>query len=392
MKRTFSYGVSCAVLLLGAWLAAPTAERAAALAATAPAPPSRAPVGNAPGAPIMIGAPRVALIATRPGTAASAMYWVHPNEPDIGDPILRFEHLAGGSVRAEVLPSTEAVLANAVATRGRDASFNGGLFRLDPATGATLLCRGLTHASRPLVTAEGRVFVVRGLAGSWPDAPGEMRVDELGIDEVELPTGRLRRVHQMAGYGLHLAGAWRGEIFAYRVAPGRTDILALDPDTATARTLLPTLAPFARDFSVDAERGVLLFRGRHPTDSRTWTIEEIDIATGRLRLRHQGPSFAMAPHAWPGGAIAFNPRQGGLRLLDGGEPLRGPLGPGADLVRDLSADGRFVAALHTEPGRFATAFVVDRRQGAVAVLPAPARERIAVAGFLPAASSTGGQP
>ncbi|MBI4702118.1 MAG: hypothetical protein HY744_13370 [Deltaproteobacteria bacterium] len=332
------------------------------------------------------GAPVVALVATAPEGTQSSLYFVDPaTAAGAAVAALRFSHRPTGSVRAEIVPGTRTVLVAAEAVAGRDRSFATALYRLDPGRGAIQLCTGVVYASRPLVTADGRIFVSRGRGGPDP-AAGELRVDELGIDEIDLGSGAARRVHAFQGYVVHLAGASCGEIVVYRVGPGRADIVAVDRGSGALRSLVADLPPFARDFSVDEQRGKLVYRGRHETDARRWVIEEIDLASGTRARLYEGASFSLAPHVWPAqgaqAAVAFNPDGRGLRLLRSSDAVASPLGPGTDVVRSSSADGRFVVGEHFAAGKLPVAFVVDRPLGKARPLPVPEGARIAVAGFV----------
>jgi hypothetical protein len=148
--------------------------------------------------------------------------------------------------------------------------------------------------------------------------------------------------------------------------------------------------PYARDFSIDATRGAVVMQERDEQDSRSWTIDRVDLATGARTRLHTSASMALAPFAWPGGGVAFNPEgRGGLApLLHGRALSRAPLGDGVDLVRAVSSDGAWVAALHTLPGKLPVPFAIDTRTGAAAPLAAPPGTRVEVAGFVTA----GGAP
>ncbi|MBW2528012.1 MAG: hypothetical protein JRI23_27775 [Deltaproteobacteria bacterium] len=342
-----------------------------------------------PGTAALDSAPAVAIVATEPTTGRSELYVVGPTGDDGAAseslrPLASWSHLAEGNVRAETLPASDSVVANAPVTPGRDTSFNGGLFTLRPGVEPVELCRDLVHGSRPLVTAAGRVYVARGRAGPWPSEPGSYRVDTLWIDEVDPHSGSLRRVHQAQGYVTHLAAWHEAELILYRVAPHGADLVAVHAETGSVRPVRSPVQPFARDFSVDHQRGVLVFRSRHESDSRRWTIEELDLRTGAMRRVYEGPTFALAPHVWPGGGLAFSPRRSGWTLLGSGDPVARPLGRGVDVLRSVSPDRRYVAALHTVQGTLGVPFVVDRRSGRAARLAAPAGRRVAVAGFVTA--------
>ncbi len=346
------------------------------------------PPGAAPTPAALGPAPAVALIATTPGADTSRLYMALPGQA-LSAPVLEFDHLPGGSIRAAVWSHPPVVLATARTTPGRDRSFDGGLYRLDPTTGVKQLCANLTHASRPLVSPTGRVFVTRGTAGPPPANQSTMRIDTLTVDEVDPHSGAITTVHQTTGYLAHLAGWHDGKVLIYRVRPATADIVAVNPDTGKTEIVLASLPPFARDFSIDTVTARLVYRGRHPSDARRWVVEALDLTAGSQTRLYEGVSFSLAPHVWPGGGIAINPRRGGLRLIGSGDPVASPLGPGVDVVRGLSKTERYVAVLHTVQGSLPVPFVIDRTSGATQRLATPTGTRIAIAGFV---SSTGGTP
>lgn len=337
----------------------------------------------APAAP----AATVALLATTPGAAQTTLHFAAIGALKASPPLAVLRHLPDATVRASVVPGTTVVVATADTRPTRDASFNASLFRLAPKAEPALLCDRVVHASRPLVTAAGRVFIARGVAGPEPSpddhgAPG-LRVDTLTIEEVDPRTGAARVVHTHRGYLVFLAGAWNGELILYRVAPGHADLVAVNPDSGAERAVAPSILPFARDFSIDAAAGALVFQERDEADPGVWVIDRLDLATGkRLRLATSANN-GLAPHTWPGGGVAYTPdRSAGLTVLGAQAVKRGPLGPGVDAVQAIAADGAWVVALHTSPGAFAVPFALRPSDGAVPSIPAPPGARIAVAGFV----------
>lgn len=330
--------------------------------------------------------PHVALLVTKPGALHTSMYVATPGDSKPLAPVATFTHLPGGTARGAVLPGSSTVIATADTAETRDASFNASLFRVAPHEPPEVLCDGVVHASRPLVTADGRVFVARGTAGAEPKSSrlADMRVDALSIEEVDPWTGTLRTIHTMSGYLTFLAGSYGDEVLLYRISPSGADIVAIDPDTYAARTVVASLPPFARDFSVDPDTGTLVFQDRHETDTRTWTIESVDLVTGDRKRLRESASMNMVPRALRGGAVAWNPEgRGGLSIL-GEEKAGGPLGEGADWVLADSDDGRWLAALHTVQGALPVPFVIDSASGKASILRAPEGSRVAIAGFVPA--------
>jgi hypothetical protein len=212
-----------------------------------------------------------------------------------------------------------------------------------------------------------------------------MRVDSLSIEEVDPATGSLRPIHTMNGYLAHLAGSIGSEIVLYRVGPAGADIAAVDADTGSVRSIVASLPPFARDFSVDEGERALIFQGRHETDSRTWVVDRVDLTSGKKTRLFEGSSLNLAPHAWPGGAVAYNPDgRSGLALLGAGAlEVRSPLGEGVDVVLAASQDRRWLAALHTAQGALPAPFAINTETGAALALHGPPGARIAIAGFVP---------
>ncbi len=353
-----------------------------ALAAHALASPDPGGASNAHAAlPPEARGPRVALLATFPGAEHTSLYLVQAGGGADPAPVSTFAHLPDAVVRGATVPGKAFVLATADTTPTRDASFNASLFRVAPHAPPETLVDRVVHASRPLVTAAGRVFVSRGRPGA--EIEGRMRVDPLTVDEIDLGTGQTRTVHAEDGHLLFLAGATGREIILYRVLPGGADVVAVDPDSGAVRTVLKNLPPFARDFSLDARGDKLVFQGRHETDSRTWVVDEVEIATGRARRLFSSPSMTLAPAVLPNGGVLYNPPGHGLSTLAAEARVAGPLGPGVDVVAAATADSRWIAALHTQPSTLAVPFVVDTQTGAAAVLPAPRGSRVAIAGFFP---------
>jgi hypothetical protein len=324
--------------------------------------------------------PRVALVATFPGAAHSSLYLVQAGDTAAPAPVATFAHLPDAAVRAASLPGGDAVLATAEVAETRDRSFNASLLRLRPHAPPETLWDRVVHASRPLVTPSGRVFVSRGTPG--PELEGRMRIDHLTVDEIDPDTGASRVVYAAFGHLVFLA-AWSGrELVVYRILADRADLVGIDPDTGAVRPILGQLPPFARDFSVDAAGARLVFQNRHATDERTWEIDEVDLATGQERALHSGPSMTMSPAVLPDGGVVFNPAGAGLRPLDAELRVNGPLGAGVDVIAASSPHVPYLAALHTVAGALPVPFLIDANTGAAEILAAPKNARIAIAGFV----------
>ena len=329
--------------------------------------------------------PTVALLLTRPGAGYTSLVLAGVGESVAPAPVARFDHAEAGVVKGAILPGTSVVLAVADTAATRDLSFASSLFRVEPHRPAERLVDGLVYASRPLVTAAGRVFVSRGTAGSEPAAPkSEGREDALTIDEVDPATGSARTVHSFTGYLAFLAGEHGREIVVYRVGAAGADLIGVDPDTGAARVIAPSMLPFARDFSVDPARGALVFQERDERDARTWVVDRMDLATGARTRLATSSRMSLAPSVWPGGGVAYAPdSRGGLTLM-GREmkAIRAPTGDGVDQVQAASRDGVWVAALHTRPGELPVAFAIEASTGRSLALPSSAGARVAIAGFV----------
>ncbi|HTN82761.1 MAG TPA: hypothetical protein VL242_03725 [Sorangium sp.] len=330
-------------------------------------------------------AAKVAILASTPGAARSTLHIAAVGGKKAGPALATLQHLSDAVVRARVVPRTSIVVATADTSPSRDRSFNASLFRIEPHAEPVALCDGVVHASRPLVTAAGRVFVSRGVAGPEPPLDGDLarlRVDTLTIDEIDLANGASRTVHSVAGHLAFLAGEWRGDLVIYRVAPGSADIVLVNPDTGATRVVVPSIPPFARDFSIDAATAALVFQNRHEVDPGTWVIDQLDLRSGKRARLETSANNGLAPHAWPGGGLAYTPdRAAGLLVVGARAAIRGPLGAGVDAIQAVSPDASWVAALHTNPSAFAVPFAIHAASGEVAAIPAPPGARIAVAGF-----------
>lgn len=329
--------------------------------------------------------PSVALLVTKPGALHTSLYLASPGGGTPSAPVATFNHLPNAFVRGRVVPGKSIVLAVADTDSSRDKSFNSSLFRLIPHTPPAEICNSIVYGSRPLIMESGRVFVARGKAG--PELPTQsisnLRTDELFIDEVDLGSGTLHTIHSHSGYLAHLAGAYLNEIVLYRVSQAGADIVAVDVNSGNVRPILSKLPPFARDFSIDESNGQLVFRGRHESNSKLWTIERIDLHTlARTRL-YENPSMTLSPHVWPTGGIIYNPyAQSGMAFLGSPSPLSAPLGQGMDAVAGISSDGQWAAIEHTLPSELPIPFVVEVNTGKVSTLAVPSGSRAEIAGFI----------
>jgi hypothetical protein len=331
----------------------------------------------------------VALIATHATATTSSLYLVstRAREDEALAPVASMQHAPDATVRAAVAPGTTTIFATAEASAGGDASFASALHRLTPHTPDRVLCDRVVVASSPLVTADGRVFVARGVAGNGVIPRGELRLDALSIDEIDPETGDARVVFSESGYLTYLAAARGDELIVYAVGPDGGRLLAVHRDTGATRDVIAKMPPFARDFSLDAAADALVYTERDE-DAGTWVIERASLATGARTRLTTGPSMSLAPHVWPTGGVALSPRGlDGLALLasDGTITQRAPLGPGVDLVKATSP--RLAVALHQRPHATAVPFLIDTTTLGARPLAAPRNARLAIAGFV---TSVGG--
>lgn len=329
--------------------------------------------------------PTLALLVTKPGALHTSLYLTTAGAASPSAPVATFNHLPNAFVRGRVVPNTPIVLAIADTDPSRDKSFNSSLFVLQPHTPPNEICNSLVYGMRPLVMQSGRVFIARGKAG--PEAPdsslSRLRTDELSIAEIDLASGALRTIHTFSGYITFLAGAIGNELVLYRASQSGADLVAVDADSGNVRPILPSLPPFARDFSIDESRGLLAFRNRHESNRKLWTIEQMDLRTQKLTRLLESPSMTLSPHLWPTGGIAYNPyAQSGLALLDGQPPIGAPLGQGIDVVTALSADGKWAALEHTFPGALSIPFVLETKTGIAKAVAVPPGTSVEIAGFI----------
>ncbi len=320
---------------------------------------------------LLAAAPEVALLSTSPGSDTTELRFQPLGDARLARPASRLTHAPHESVLGAVVPGTRQVVAVAVAAEGAfgseprgDLSFAANVFLLEANQPSRRLTDRCVLGSRPLVTAEGRVFVQRGRVGA-------NRIDALTIDEVNLSTGRTREVLAFTGYLTFLAGHIGRELLVYRVGPQTADLVAVHADALAVRVLIPSMQPLARDFALTADHSALLFtQGDGATGQ--WYLERLDLKSLALTRLAEGPTMALLPTPLPDGRVAFAPAQGlGLRGVDGTVVLEAQ-GPGFERVRAFTKK-RILVGLHEVPGDF------PRPLGEFA---APARQRLDVAGVV----------
>lgn len=334
--------------------------------------------------------PPLALLLTGPGEHRSSLHYLRPGER-LGLALAHLEHQASSTIRARTRPGDQAVFVTASVAPSGD--YDTALFRVTAGRNTVRLCDHVVHASAPLVSTDGRVFIARGQAGPIPTDRRHYRVDALRIDRVDPSSGAVDTVHHFDGYlthlaGFHAAGGTSGEIIVYRVGPLGADIVAVDAVTRSIRTVRAPILPFARDFSIDHDGRHLIYRGRHPKRTDRWTVESVDLRSGDHHTHADDPNFALAPAAWPGGGILINPGRRGPRLLDTQARFRAPWPRGVDILRAVDPTTRFIALLHTEQGHPPQAYVYDRTSQSAHQLPAINDRRVAIAGFVDPARGT----
>ena len=234
---------------------------------------------------------RLAFIATRHGVAtreSEIRFITVGGASPSSDVTVALPHAASAVVRGDLLPTGRAAVIVADDEGGRT-DFSSTLWLVDASTRAARpLAHGVYHASRPLASIDGRVYVERGTEGPAPTEDeahsGALREDRLVVDAIDPASGAARTLMAAEGYTLHLAGELGRELVVYRVDRRGADLVAIDRGTGKSR-LVTTLPPFARDFAVDAARTAVLLSNRDDHDTHLWVVERVDLATGaRTRL------------------------------------------------------------------------------------------------------------
>jgi hypothetical protein len=204
-------------------------------------------------------------------------------------------------------------------------------------------------------------------------------VDSLTLDEVDPFAGSVRTLWRSKGYVAYLAGTFQNDLIVYHLGPSGARLVRIDRESGTERVVLPSLLPFASDFSV-TEAGDLVFQNRSAQRTDSWVVERVHLITGERESLEESTG-SLAPRAWPRGELTLN-GPAGLRRAKA-EPLaRALMGP-AD-IRAFSSDGMIAAALAYSPGVSAPDVVLLDPSGAeLARIVPPLQTRLEVAGFLP---------
>jgi hypothetical protein len=193
----------------------------------------------------------------------------------------RFEHLPGAAVRVAELPSG-ALAAVADRAPGGDRSWGSSLLVARDGGDGAVRCDRVFYASTPHVAPDGRVLVERGRPG--PDVPGRMRIDALTLDLIDPGSGQAQTIHATSGFEAYVAAVVGHEAIVYLVQPELASLRAIDLASGAERVLVPSLPPFAHDFTVDGN--TLLVHDRDEHDRERETLERVDLASGaRTRVQ-----------------------------------------------------------------------------------------------------------
>jgi hypothetical protein len=330
-------------------------------------------------APPEIPAHRLAILST-PNNGSETFLHVVEVGRSFPPPATKFVHLPDAAVKGAVL-ADGAVLAIADYAPGWDRSFGSALFRLEIGVESRFLCDRIAYASRPFVSPDGRVFVQRGMAGTLGQFA--MRVDSLSIDEIDPKTGAAKAIWEGTGYVAHIAGAHGRGLVVYHVQPSGARLILVDQKTGTETVLLPSMPPFATDFSTTAT-GDLIFQNRHENRSDTWLIERLNLNTGNLETVQEGPR-PLAPQGWPRGELSYgylksdpSPMSQASDLVDKGASRE------VVEIRAFADHGAIAAALAFPPGVAAPdVILLDPKGAVIGRLQTPPNTRLQVAGFLP---------
>ncbi len=332
-----------------------------------------------------VDAPDVIVLSGVPGASSTDVLRVTPGSAGPPTRLGTVEHREDAVVRGAVVPGSGIVLVVADTHPARDLSWAASLIAVAPGAAARELCDRVYHATRPLVTASGRVFVQRGREGAAAPLSGGKalyRVDPLSIDEVDPASGAKRVVYQWTGFETHLAGELDGELIVYRVGPQGADLVGVQPDSGQVRVIVPSWPAFARDFSIDTAGRALVVQQLDPGGSRGWVAEQVDLHSGAVRALTAPQKLDLMPHAWPGGAVLVHAGADRASVVLGpSSSVRSRVAGGPLWIRSQSIDGAWLAGLRMIPGRLPEAVVVRAGDTRVVQLPRSERARVDIAGF-----------
>lgn len=325
-------------------------------------------------ASFLAAAPDLALISSQ-GDAAELRF--QPlGATRLAEPVARFSHAEGSPVLGSLLPRSRVVVATAALRARGDISFASSLLRLEAGKPVRVLADQVPYGARPLVTAEGRVFIARGVAGT--EVEGAMRVDALSVEEIDPTTAKARTVHSARGFITFLVGALGRELVIYEVAPGNARLIAVNADTLAVRVVVPSMEGLAHDFTVDAPRHRVLFT-QGTVGGERWFVEEVDLLSGASKRLAEGAEVTLLPTVLADGRVLISRGAGdGLRSLSG-ERVLDAHGPGFERV--LLQRKNLIIGLHERPSDFPSPFAVQ--DGTPVPLLAPADSRLDLAGVSP---------
>jgi hypothetical protein len=205
-------------------------------------------------------------------------------------------HAPGAVIRGDVFGTAAFVVADE-----SDGDYGAALWRVDR-RGATVLARGIYHASRPLASRDGRVYVERGSPGPAPRG-GRLRTDALTLDALDPESGASQTLYAWSGYTLHVAGELGTELLVYRVGFEGADLVAVDRTSGRARVVTP-LVPYARVLSVVSAGGALVMSNRDASDGHLWVAERVTLASGARERLFSARDRAPVPRILPNGDVA----------------------------------------------------------------------------------------
>jgi len=333
---------------------------------------------------LLAASPDVAVLSTRPGDGFTELRFQKPGAAELSPAVARFDHLDDATALGALIPNTRKVLATATVLPG-DASFASALMLLEAGQPTRVLADQVAVANRPFVTSTGRIFIQRGVAGAsvTPNLPGpkprnaQLRVDALRIDEIRLDA-EPRTVFSTQGYTAFIAGINGMELIVYRVTPSDAQLVAINVDTLTQRTLA-RLEPLARDFVVDETAHRVVFTlGESAT--RSWHVVSVDLRTGDLTTLTTGILPSLLPFVLDG-RVAFSAGANGGLLFTNKERCLETQGPGFDHLRFVTRDGTRIG-LDEVPSGFPHPFAIDAHGKSLGVV-VPTDARIDLAGAAP---------
>jgi hypothetical protein len=348
------------------------------------------PVARAGTDPAPVVAPRVLMLSGQPGATRTEVMVASPGTNVAPKSLASLDHVPGAVVKGAVLPGGSSAVVVADTLPAREVSWAASLLLVEPGLPPRQLVDRVYHASRPLVSSDGRVFVQRGTAGSDVSKYGQklaMRVDDLSVDEVDLSSASTRTILSWQGYETHLAGQLDHEIIVYRVGPLGADLVAVHMDTAQVRVVISSWPPMARDFSVDEPGRGIVAQQLDDGPPRQWVVQHVSLDTGARRTLAASTHRDLVPYVFPDGAVLVNPAdRRGPRMLPSSLGVKGLDGPGVMWLRTTSPDRAWVTGTWAVPGTLPVGIVVRASDGKVLRVPSVEGHRVDVIGVVGGAS------